>query len=403
MVTETAAIGASATVEALELFVEVLSQSDAATAGPADQSRAGDAFFNRLCEAVCRLARMRRAVIFHYDDGRRRVRAAGAHRLDLRQFADVHVTVESSPLAAAALSADRVIEASGEVSDQFPPEFADLFPDPVRLVCAPMAAAGRGIGVIFADRLLSAPPLDEGERDLLWSLGKAAALASVARRVTAQSERARQLEQRIDLAREIHEGVMQRLFGVSMALDGDGDLPAAARARCASETQSALADLRNALQRPLGRAPKATQTTLFAEVGRLARQHPELELTLASGADGDVPPALEPLAQSVLAEAVRNAYKHARPTRVSVRVGRRKHAFVLEVTNDGVSPSGTVRGRPRRAGIGLRLSALEAVQSGGVLEFGELEPSSWRLCLVVPVQEQSRRTYGPADGRPAQP
>jgi signal transduction histidine kinase len=356
-------------VEALELFVEVLSQSEQTT---------GDDFYDRLCEAVCRLARMRRAVIFRYDSARRRVRAAGAHGVDIDQFAGAHVTVESAPIAARALREDRVVEFTGEITGQIPDEYAELFPEPVRFVCAPMAAAGRSIGVILADRLLSEPALDEAEEYLLLTLGKAAALASVARIVATQAEKSQQLEQRIDLAREIHEGVIQRLFGVSMALDGEGDLPAAARDRCASETQAALTDLRTALQRPLGRAPRATQTTLFAEVERLSRMHPDLGVKLESGAEGDVPAALEPLAQSVLTEAVRNAHKHASPSKVSVRVGRVQGTFVLEVANDGV------RGRGRRAGMGLRLAALEALQSGGVVEFGEREPGTWQVRLVVP-------------------
>jgi signal transduction histidine kinase len=241
-----------------------------------------------------------------------------------------------------------------------------------------MAAAGRAIGVIVADRLESDPPVDDAERHLLWTLGKAAALASVARTVATAAEKARQLEHRIDLAREIHEGVIQRLFGVSMALDGEGDLPAQARVRCVSETQAALADLRSALQRPLGRSPRATQTTFFAEVERLARLHPDLGVTLEAGGEGDVPASLEPLAQSVLAEAVRNAHKHAEPTRVSVRVGRDDGAFLLEVANDGVM------GHRRHAGMGLRLAALEALHSGGVIEFGEREPGIWQVRLVVP-------------------
>jgi signal transduction histidine kinase len=363
--TERAGVG----IEVLELFVEVLSQSDRGT---------GDDFYDRLCDAVCRLARMRRAVIFRYDAARRRVRAAGAYGLDIEQFAGAHVTVESAPIAARALAEDRVIEVAGDVLGQIPAEYAALFPEPVRLVCAPMAAAGRAIGVILTDRLLSEPALDEAEEHLLWSLGKAAALASVARIVATQAEKSQQLEQRIDLARDIHEGVIQRLFGVSMALDGEGDLPAAARERCASETQAALTDLRKALQRPLGRAPRATQTTLFAEIERLARLHPDLGVRLERGGEVQVPPTLEPLAQSVLTEAVRNAHKHARPTRVDVRVGRFDGAFVLEVTNDGVA------GRERHAGMGLRLAALEALQSGGVIEFGVRDPGTWQVRLVVP-------------------
>ena len=86
---------------------------------------------------------MRRAVIFRYDTARRRVRAAGAHGLELAQFAGAHVTVESAPIAARALREDRVIEVAGDLSGQFPAEYAALFPEPARLVCAPMAAGGR--------------------------------------------------------------------------------------------------------------------------------------------------------------------------------------------------------------------------------------------------------------------
>jgi signal transduction histidine kinase len=358
-------------VEALELLVEVLSQSEQ-TGAP------GDGFYDRLCEAVCRMVHLRRAIIFRYDAARRRVRAAGAYGLDIEQFAGAHVTVESAPIAARALQENRVVEEAGDMTGQFPAEYATLFREPVRLICVPMAAAGRAVGVILADRLMSSEPLDEAGMYLLWSLGKAAALASVSRIVATHAEKAQQLEQRIDLARDIHEGVIQRLFGVSMALDGDGDLPDEARRRCASETQAALTDLRTALQRPLGRAPRATGTTLLEEIERLSRVHPDLGVRLESGNAGDVPSSLEPLAQSVLTEAVRNAHKHARPKHVSVRVRRDDGAFVLEVANDGVA------GGKRQPGMGLRLAALEALQSGGVVEFGEREPGTWRVRLVVP-------------------
>jgi signal transduction histidine kinase len=361
---------AASNIDALELFVEVLSQ--------AEEVSTPDAFYGRLCEAVCRLAGMRRALIFRYDSARRMVRAAGAHGVDLDQFASAHVTVESAPIAARALLEDRVIEVVGDVSGQVPQEYAAIVAEPARLVCAPMAAAGRAVGVILADRRLDDPPLDDAARYLLWTLGKAAALASVARIVSTQAEKSQQLEQRIDLAREIHEGVMQRLFGVSMALDGEGDLPEVARHRCAAETQAALGDLRTAIQRPLGRTPRATRTTFLAEVERLGRMHPDLGVTLESGGQVRVPAALEPLAQSVLAEAIRNAHKHANPTHVSVRLIRLDDAFVLEVANDGVL------GRSRRPGMGLRLAALEALQSGGVVEFGEREPGTWQVRLVVP-------------------
>jgi signal transduction histidine kinase len=360
-------------VEALELFVEVLSRSE-------PDGSPGDVFYDRLCDAVCRLAHMRRAVIFRYDSASRRVRAAGAYNLDLERFAGAHVTVESAPIAARALACDQVVEMVGDLRAEFPPEFAGLLAEPVRLVCAPMLAARRQIGVILADRPLHGPDLTAPERHLLWTLGKAAALAAVSRIVVTQSEQAKQLQGRIDLAREIHEGVIQRLFGVSMALDGEGDLAAAARARCAQETQAALSELRAAIQRPLGRAPRATAVSFLEEVERLSRQHASLGVRLIEAGDLMLPDWLEPLAQSVLVEAVRNAQKHASPTRVEVRLAHETGAFVLEVVNDGVNAAAS----GRRAGMGLRLAAFEALQLGGVVEFGARDDGRWEVKLVVP-------------------
>jgi signal transduction histidine kinase len=285
---------------------------------------------------------------------------------------------EDTPIALRALSEDRVVEVPGEATGEVPDQYLSLVPYP-GLVCTPMAAAGRWPGVILSDRA-DPRPLNDEERHLLWTLGKVAALAASARLATREQERARQLEDRIDLAREIHDGVIQRLFGVSMALSAGGDLSEDARLRCATELQDALADLRRVVQRPLGRMPRETPTTLLEEVRRLGREHPELNVSLDAGADGDVPAHVEPLAQSVLAEALRNASKHASPTSVGVTVVRNGDAFVLEVINDGVRPSGS-RTNP---GMGLRLAAFEALHHGGVIEFGPDDHDRWRVRLIVP-------------------
>ena len=92
-----------------------------------------------------------------------------------------------------------------------------------------------------------------------------------------------------------------------------------------------------------------------------------------------MPDGVEPLAQSVLAEAIRNARKHARAAEVLVRAHRRDGAFMLEIENDGV----TVH-RRASTGVGLRLAALEALQAGGLVEFGERKPGTWQVRLIVP-------------------
>jgi len=337
-----------------------------------------DAFFSSLCEAICRLASMNRAILFRYDSVRRRVRAVGAHNLELDRFADLFVTVDSVPIARQALAEDRVLEIVGASDFDIPSSLRELL-EGVHIVCTPMAAAGRYVGVVFSERDAEHPEISEDERHLLWTLGKAIAMASVARRATAYSERSRQLQQRIDLAREIHEGVVQRLFGVSLALSQGETLDARAQQRCAEEVQVALGDLRAALQRPLGRSSPPTAVTFAEELTRLRGLHPDTSIEMIEGEPDNVPAQLEALSQSILVEAVRNARKHSDARSITIATRAGEDAFTLEVRNDGVRSAQGPRG-----GIGLRLATLEALQHGAVLEYGECGSGCWQVRMVAP-------------------
>ena len=343
-----------------------------------------DAFFSSLCEAICRLASMKRAVLVRYDSARRRVRAVGAHGIELEAFADLFVTIDSVPVARRSLMEDRVLEVLGAEDFKVPPDVRELL-EGVCIVCTPMAAAGRYVGVVLSEREPGAPAMDDDERHLLWTLGKAIAMASVAREVTAYDEQRRQLQQRIDLAREIHEGVVQRLFGISLVLSREEALDADSQRRCAAEVQMALAELRTALTRPLGHLSRPTTVTFAEELARVRALYPALEIVLDGHAE-QVPASLEALAQSVLVEAMRNAAKHANATTVDVTLRSDDGTFVLCVRNDG-APTRERRAAPhggRHGGVGLRLATLEALQHDGVLEYGELERGVWQVRLMVP-------------------
>jgi signal transduction histidine kinase len=362
-------------VEALDLFAQLLSDAEAGTS---------EQFYSRMAAATCRVAALRRAVLFAYDDERRMVRAMGAHGIDLQLFAGASPTAEQVAVARRALADDTVVEVTSDIERELPEEFHPLLMHGI-LICIPMSAGGRWIGVIIGDRAAEVGALNEGQRYSLWSLGKVAALAAAARNATREHELARQLSDRIDFARDLHEVVVQRLFGVSLALSHEGPLSAEHRERCREEIQAALRELRAALQRPLASTSRATATTLHDELDRLRRAHRDIDVAFVDGREVDVPDRLEPVAQSVLREAVRNAAKHADPKCIEVRVRNAGGAFVLEIINDGV----TVEDGPRTAGMGLRLAAFEALESGGVVEFGPEGDRRWRVRLTVPVAREA--------------
>jgi len=362
--------------DALDVIVELIGAMDG---GPGPD---GHGFYDRLCEACCRVASMQRAGLLLYDDVRQLVVPVGRHGIDSELLGNVYGTLEETPIAQVALAEDRVVEVTGELERWVPQRYAGL-PGIATLICAPVSAGGHWLGVIFADRGGTEFKLTDEERHAIWTLAKTAALAATVRIATSQQGRARQLQERIDLARDVHERVVQRLFGVSLVLGSEHGLSEEARRRCAQEMQEALHDLRDAMSRPLARTGVVSDSTLRGELDRLDRHYKDLPLELDWDEGVEVPEDVEPLAQSVLAEALRNAHKHAQPSVVRVHVGRTEGTFVLEVRNDGARPGS------RGTGMGLRLAAVEALQRGALVEFGPEGGSVWRVRLVVPIGEDS--------------
>jgi signal transduction histidine kinase len=368
-----------ARTDALDVIVELLAELDQ------EPGSGGPGFYDRLCAALCRVTDMERASLLLYDEARQLVVPVGSHGIESGILEDIYGTLEETPIAQVALSEDRVVEVHGELERWVPERYAGIGGVDT-ITCTPVSAGGRWLGVVFADRGGGHFTLAEDERHAMWTLGKTAALAASVRIATNQQGRARLLQARIDLAREIHERVVQRLFGVSLVLGSEGALSDEVRRRCAEEMQAALTDLRDALARPLAPPSLDTGATLRDELARLGRHYKELPLELDWQPGVEVPEDVEPLAQSVLAEALRNADKHADPTSVRVRVGSADGTFVLEVRNDGAK-----RGpRPGRGtGMGLRLAAAEALGRGALLEFGPegADSSEWRVRLVVPTDD----------------
>lgn len=336
-------------------------------------------FYDRVCRAVCSLTTMTRAALLLHDNTYRTVIPMGSQGVDPDLAKRIEGTLDETPIAQRALREDRVIEVSGGLRGHVPDRYADLA-DTNCITCTPISAARRWLGVIFADRGGDDFQLDEGERETMLTLGRLAALTAAVERSTEHRESERRLSERVELTRELHENAIQRLFGVALALGTERGLSAEERRRCQEELRSVVGDLRTALTRPVASTRRPPKASLREVLERLAERREELRLDWQEGIE--VPEHLEPLAQSVLAEALRNADRHSEPASLEVSVSSDGETFALAVENDGVRDGRATKG----GGLGLRLAALEALRYEGLVEFGALPERRWRVRLVVPVE-----------------
>ncbi|MCW2992087.1 MAG: putative signal transduction histidine kinase [Solirubrobacterales bacterium] len=259
------------------------------------------------------------------------------------------------------------------------------------MTLAAAAPAGPFRALVIGRRHEDAWGWDACLAQLLEGTTRVAGLALRDRIRIAEDERRRAERQRTELACTIHEDVVQRMFGVSLALDDAGPLDDELRGVCAAEIERALADLRAIIRRAPG------DGTL-----RRAGLDETLDELAAEGVAVDAPctelaadPGQQAIARSVLTEAMRNARKHASPTRVHVSVEEADGLLKLSVVNDGVHGRG--RGRTSRSGVGLQLAATEAAQGGGVLEHGPEGPGRWGVRLALPLEERDEHD---CHGRP---
>jgi signal transduction histidine kinase len=362
--------------DALGVFVKAMAGIEQATPESAS-------FYDGLCEAVCHAVNVDRAVMFLYDEGRRRVRPVGAHRIDRDRFPPEGVGIEDAPLSRVALEEDRVVDAlDTPAGGGFGrPDLAEL-PEG-DLVYVPIAAGDAWYGVMVVEQT-TGRPLPAAERDALWIAGKVVAFAAEARRATRHQEQARQLEHRLTLVRQVHEQVIQRLFGLGLVLASDAPLEGEGRERAREEIEATQAELRQLLHGPRLNTGAPTAMRLPEEVERLRRAHATVELRADLEPGVEVPLALESLAQSVLGEAVRNALKHGEPTVLHVSLRGLDDALAITIDSDGArgterANSGLDRGEPQA----------EAMQAGGLLEFGARGENGWRVRLILPANDET--------------
>jgi signal transduction histidine kinase len=205
-----------------------------------------------------------------------------------------------------------------------------------------------------------------------------------------EDARRRAVEERLRIARELHDTLAHSLVainvraGVALELRDSQD-PTAALDDVKQASATALRDLRATLGLLRDEGDIAPTTPAF-HLDALPRL---IENARASGVradidvdadDSTVPSAVGATAFRIVQEALTNVLRHADASRASVRVRTTSDALDIEVTDDGRADG--VGGTP---GHGLRGMAERAAAHGGRVHAGPRDEGGWRVHAVLPL------------------
>ena len=218
------------------------------------------------------------------------------------------------------------------------------------------------------------------------------------RRLQAGQERQeRLLRQAVDasdaerrrIARDLHDGVVQDLAGVSYSLASvepkvDGANRDALR-EAAVGTRRSIRALRSLLVEiyPPSLRDAGLRAALSDLAAPLASRGIDANVDLPDNVD--LPPEVEALLYRGAQEAVRNVVAHAHADHLEMRLTRPDHRAVLDVVDDGIGfdPSQTAT-PPGKGHVGLRVLADLIRDAGGSVEITSGPGGGTRVHLEVP-------------------
>jgi len=259
------------------------------------------------------------------------------------------------------------------------------------------AAAAVRAGDLEARAPLS-PLADRRTRELIRAFNEALeAIGEYRRRLRAMTARvlSREEEDRVRVARELHEETAQRLASLLLTLrlkSVDGDLRA-----LEGVIEEARREIATAVETIRGFAADRQPPPLEdLGLGRAIELHAE-PVAEASGVEIRV--ACDPVEQALTAparlvlyrvvqEAVENAAAHARASSIEVRLERQGDEIVARVIDDGEGFA--VEEAMERGGIGLFGMRERAATAGGSVEFESRPGHGTTVRLAVPVEPLRR-------------
>ncbi len=254
----------------------------------------------------------------------------------------------------------------------------------------PIVARGGVIGAFYLTDKEGAEVFDEADQRLIEMLAAHAAVAIENARLFERSRELSIVEERNRVARELHDSVSQRLFGVVLAVETAAELlerdPAAARVQLERAQQLAhgsMDELRSLIfeLRPAAVADEGLAAALGKHIGVLRRVHDQ-DIALRVGGTARLGAAAESQVFRIAQEAVNNALRHAGAQHIAVGLDARNGGVALTVDDDGAGfdPAAPAL-RARR--LGLTSMEERARALGGTLTIDSRPGAGTRIRLEV--------------------
>ena len=262
----------------------------------------------------------------------------------------------------------------------------------------PICSRGDVIGAFYLTDKEAAPTFSDDDERLIAMLAAHAAIAIDNARLYERARELSVIEERNRLARDLHDSVVQKLFGIVLTaqsaatlLDRSADGARTEVERLQALAQEAIAELRSLVfqLRPAAIETEGLAAALAKHVDVLERVH-RLPIAFEQTGDPRLRPGVDEELFKVAQEALHNALRHAQARQVRVRLDERPDAVALSVADDG---RGFDPDAPALRSRSLGLTSMEerAHGLGGTLRIGSAPGAGTTIDLELQLDPRPHR------------
>lgn len=257
------------------------------------------------------------------------------------------------------------------------------------IVSVPLRYWGRVIGALNMFYPSGRIP-GQSEVDFLTAIADQAAVAAENARLFVETRGKAALEERQRLARELHDSVSQALYGIALGartaltwLEREPAKAAEPIRYVLSLAEAGLTEMRALIfeLRPESLEAEGLVVVLDRQVAAVRARH-GLDARATLPEEPDAPLEVKEAIYRVAQEGLHNTVKHAKATRVDIRLSRDEGGLLFELADNGqgFDPEGTFPGH-----LGLRSMRERAEHLGGSLEISSAQGEGTRIRFQIPL------------------
>lgn len=261
-------------------------------------------------------------------------------------------------------------------------------------IAIPLRVAGDALGALVVARAPDGPVFADAELEMADEFGRQTSVALAVAQGRRDRRRLELAEDRSRIARDLHDHVIQRLFGSGLALQATAQrVPEDLRDHLEEQVtaiDAAIAEVRTAVfalgssDRTAARSTRDRLLDVITELRPALSRHPRI--TFSGPVDVDVTGAIAHDVVAAVRESLANVARHAPGAECRIEVAVTDDAVQVVVEDDGPGPGSSER-RSGTANLAAR-----ATMRGGRYELGPGRDGGTTVVWAVPLQPAEERT-----------